>query len=105
MAAGFWGNRNRAMSDKHMNLEQATQSTLAKAVSTFGVPVLLTVIGTLGGIVLSDMRSTLQQQGQELQNVKGDVREMKATLDTGLVWRINEIERRLSQVEQAQKTP
>lgn len=72
---------------------------MAKAFASFGVPILITVIGVLGGIVLSDMRNTLQSQGGELQDLRGDLREMKATLDGGLMWRINEIERRLNAVE------
>lgn len=93
------------MAEMDMNLEHATQSTLAKVISTFGVPVLLTVIGTLSGIIMTDIRAEVASQGQQLQQLKGDVREMKATLDTGLIWRIGEIERRLNRVEQAQKTP
>ncbi len=93
------------MREPKVDLEHAVESKFAKVVSAFGVPLLISVIGAMGGLVLTDMRSTLQQQGAELQNLKGDVREMKATLDTGLVWRINEIERRLNSVEQAQKTP
>ncbi|ODT97271.1 MAG: hypothetical protein ABS82_01050 [Rhodanobacter sp. SCN 67-45] len=88
-----------------MDLEHATQSTLARVISTFGVPVLLTVIGTLSGIIMTDIRAEVASQGQQLQQLKGDVRELKATLDTGLVWRIGELERRVNRVEQAQKTP
>lgn len=83
-----------------MDLEQAVDSTLSRAVSAFGVPLLITVIGALGGIVLNDMRNALQQQGHELQNLKGDLREMKSTLSTGLMWRLDEIERRINQIEQ-----
>jgi len=83
-----------------MDLEHAVDSTLSWAVSAFGVPLLITVIGALGGIVLNDMRNALQQQGHELQNLKGDLREMKSTLSTGLIWRIDEIERRINQIEQ-----
>lgn len=86
-----------------MDLEHAVESTFSKAVSAFGVPVLITVVGTLGGILLTDMRSSLQQQGHELQNLKGDLREVKSTLSTGLMWRLDEIERRINQIEQDRK--
>jgi len=93
------------MTETPMNLEHATQSTLARVISTFGVPVLLTIIGVLGGVIMNDIRAEVASQGQQLQQVKGDVREMKATLATGLIWRIGELERRVTHVEQAQKTP
>lgn len=83
-----------------VDLEHAVDSTLSRAVSVFGVPLLITVIGALGGIVLNDMRNALQQQGHELENLKGDLREMKSTLSTGLIWRLDEIERRINQIEQ-----
>lgn len=83
-----------------MDLEQAVDSTLSRAVSAFGVPLLITVIGALGGIVLNNMRNALQQHGHELENLKGDLREMKSTLSTGLIWRLDEIERRINQIEQ-----
>lgn len=86
-----------------MDLEHAVDSTLSRAVSAFGVPLLITVIGALGGIVLTDMRSALENQGHELQNLKGDLREMKSTLNNGLVWRLDEIERRINQIEQQQR--
>jgi len=82
-----------------VDLEHAVDSTLSRVVSAFGVPILITVIGALCGIVLTDMRNALQQQGRELQAVKGDLREMKATLDNGLIWRLDQIERRINQLE------
>lgn len=82
-----------------MDLEHAVEGTLAKTIAAFGVPALITVVGILGGVVLTDMRASLQRQGAELQDLSGDLREMKATLDGGLMWRINEIERRLNAVE------
>lgn len=82
-----------------MDLEHTVEGTFAKVLSTFGVPALITVVGILGGIVLTDMRHSLQSQGAELQDLRGDLREVKATLDGGLMWRINEIERRLNKVE------
>lgn len=88
-----------------MDLEQAVEGTLAKAISAFGVPALITFVGVLGGIVLTDMRSTLQRQGTELVSLSGDLREVKATLDGGLIWRLNEIERRLGVLENDNRQP
>jgi hypothetical protein len=83
-----------------MDLEHAVEGTLAKAVSTFVVPALITAVGILGGVLLTDMRSTLQRQGLEMQDMREDMRYLQATLDGGMVWRLNEIERRLGAVEE-----
>ena len=100
------------MSEQHMNIEQATESTLAKAITRFGVPLFLSVISFLGGIVLLDIRNETRENGneqaaqsRELQQLTADVRVLKETVNAGLVWRITEIERRVNTVEQAQKTP
>lgn len=82
-----------------MDLDHAVEGTIAKAISAFGVPALITMVGILGGILLTDMRSSLQRQGSELGELRGDLREVKATLDGGLMWRLREIERRLNTVE------
>lgn len=82
-----------------MDLHHAVEGTLAKTVSMVGVPVLITIIGILGGLVLTDMRNALQRQGDDLVDLRGDLREVKVTLDGGLMWRLNEIERRLNVVE------
>lgn len=96
-----------------MNLEQATESTLAKAFTRFAMPVLLTVIGVLGGWVLTDIRSELKEQGagqvdlsREVQQVDRKVDKvdaktelLNAKVDNGLVWRITDLERRINQVE------
>lgn len=82
-----------------MDLDHAVESKVAKMLSAFGVPVLISVVGILGGIVLSDLRAAVQSQASQLGELRGDFRAMQATLDGGLVWRINEIERRLNVVE------
>jgi hypothetical protein len=100
------------MSEQHMNIEQATESTLAKAITRFGVPLFLSAISFLGGMVLLDIRNETRENGnaqadisREVQQLTADVRVLKETVNAGLVWRITEIERRVNTVEQAQKTP
>lgn len=88
-----------------MDLEKATESTLAKAVSSFGVPILLGVIGTFGGLILQDIRSDIAQIRAQQSDTDKKVEVLNAKLDSGVIWRITELERRVNTVEQAQKTP
>lgn len=93
------------MSEKHVDLERATESTWAKVVTRFVVPILLALVGTASGLLLQDIRTSQAEQAREFSELKGDVRELNTKLDSGVIWRITEIERRLNTVEQAQKTP
>ncbi|GEM_PF-675070 len=100
------------MSKTTVDLERATESTWAKAVTRFVVPILLALLGTVCGLLLQDIRSSLEalkteqrQQAESTQQLKGDVQVLNAKLDNGVIWRITELERRLNTVEQATKTP
>ena len=100
------------MSPKPMDIEAATESTLAKAITRFVVPLLLSIIGTLLIWLVSDVRSTQAQQKQELQAVSvqvGDVDRkvelINSKVENGLIWRISDLERRLQHVESAARTP
>ncbi len=93
------------MSEANVDLERATESTWAKAVTRFVVPSLLALLGTVCGLLLQDIRSGQEQLVRDQQKVTSDVQVLNAKLDNGVIWRITEIERRLNTVEQAQKTP
>lgn len=100
------------MSKTDMDLEKATESTWAKAVTRFVVPLLLALLGTVCGILLQDIRSGLadlakaqQDQARDVTKVTSDVQLLNAKLDNGVIWRIGELERRVNHVEQATKTP
>jgi hypothetical protein len=67
------------------------------------LPVMLTLCAGLVTWMFQDIRATQAQQGKELQKVTSDVQVLNAKLDNGLIWRITEIERRLSTVEQGHK--
>ncbi|MDC7806416.1 hypothetical protein PQS31_06205 [Luteimonas sp BLCC-B24] len=95
-----------------MDLETATESTFAKAVTRFVVPVLLVVIGSLITWLITDVRGNQVQQQQEMQaltlkveRVDSKVELMNSKVDNGLIWRISELERRLQTVESAARTP
>ncbi|KAF1697985.1 hypothetical protein CSC62_07515 [Pseudoxanthomonas jiangsuensis] len=95
-----------------MDLDKATESTWAKVITRFVVPILLALLGTLCGLLLQDIRSGLadlskaqQEQARDVSKVTGDVQLLNAKLDNGVIWRITELERRINHVEQATKTP
>lgn len=100
------------MPDQQLNLERATESTVAKAFARFGMPLMVAVIGFLGTWMLNSISNDVQdigalqsKQADEVKQVSSDVRVLKATVDTGLLWRIGELERRINHVEQATRTP
>ncbi|MCW0398764.1 hypothetical protein NB688_000578 [Xanthomonas sacchari] len=100
------------MSETDVDLERATESTWAKAVTRFVVPLLLALLGTVCGLLLQDIRESLvalkskqDAQASDVQQVNGEMKVLNAKLDNGVIWRITELERRLNTVEQAQKTP
>jgi len=100
------------MTQAAMDLQEATDSTLAKAVTRFVVPTLLSIIGTLLIWLVSDVRTTQGQQKDELQAVSKQVERvdskvelMNSKVENGLIWRITDLERRLQSVESAARTP
>lgn len=88
-----------------MDIDKATDSALAKAINKIVLPALATVAVGLITWMVQDMRTNQQEQGKEISSVKVEVGLLNAKVDSGVLWRISEIERRLNQVEQAQKTP
>ena len=96
------------MSDQNMQLDQAMDNKMARTflkVVLFLLPTLFAIGGGVVTWMLNDIRNTQGTQGKEIKELGGDVRVLKATVDSGVIWRITEIERRLNTVEQAQKTP
>lgn len=88
-----------------MTLETAVESKFAKALASFGMPMLLGVIAFLGGMVLNDIRESQASTDKRMGQLESSVNVLNAKLDNGVIWRITELERRLNTVEQAQKTP
>jgi hypothetical protein len=100
------------MSETPMDLEKATESTLAKAINKIVLPALASIAVVVITWMVQDMRTAQQTQSDQigdfkgqLQKVDGKVDLLNAKVDSGVLWRIGEIERRLNHVEQAQKTP
>lgn len=95
-----------------MDLERAVESKLAKAINNIVLPALATIAITVITWLVQDLRTTVSEQGKlsarqtdQIKQISSDVQVLNAKMDTGVLWRIGEIERRLNIVEQAQKTP
>ena len=88
-----------------MDIDKATESSLAKAINKIVLPALATVAVGMITWMVQDMRTNQQKQGEQIAELKTDVSLLNAKVDSGVLWRITEIERRLNHVEQAQKTP
>ena len=96
------------MSEHGMHVEDAMDSKLAKTAVRIFVWLAPFVIAGFAWFITAQLRDikTLQaEQTTKLQGVTGDVQVINAKLDSGVIWRISELERRVNTVEQAQKTP
>jgi len=96
------------MSGNNMHVEDAMDNKLTKVliqVFVWLMPFVFTIVIGLVSWQLQKILRTQEQQGEKLQQVTSDVQVLKATIDSGVIWRLTELERRISQVEQAQKVP
>lgn len=103
------------MSGQNMHAEDAMKSELAKTAVRIFIWLAPFVIAGFGWFItsqLGDIKSIQKTQSESqyaqalLQEKQaGEMKALNAKLDTGVIWRITEIERRLNTVEQAQKTP
>jgi len=100
------------MSDQRMDLEQAVESKFAKTINRIVLPAMAAVAVTVITWLVQDLRSTVSKQSElsakqtaEIRQIASDVQVINAKIDTGVLWRITELERRLNTVEAAQKTP
>ena len=88
-------------------LEAAAESTLAKWVSRFGVPLLLGVIGWFLIRTTDRIEQTQREQGADLAQVKSDVRDLNTRLDAQVIRqvetntkRIDAMDERVRRIEQ-----
>ncbi|MCX7041089.1 MAG: hypothetical protein NT117_00050 [Gammaproteobacteria bacterium] len=93
-------------------IEKATESTMAKVVARFVVPILLTIIGWLLIDGLGDLRSNVKSQGADIVLMKSDVRDLNTRLDAQVLRQvetntktIETHERRIQAIERAVKVP
>lgn len=95
-----------------MDLEHAVESKLAKTINKIVLPALAAIAITVITWLVQDLRDAVSKQGErqidqdkKIEQIGSDVEVINAKIDTGVLWRITELERRLNTVEQAQKTP
>lgn len=103
------------MSEHDMHVEDAMDSKLAKVAVRAFIWLLPFVIGLFGWFItsqLGDIKRGQAKTDEKVIQIDEKVNKsiagqevLNAKLDTGVIWRITEIERRLNTVEQAQKTP
>ncbi|WP_447940106.1 hypothetical protein [Pseudoxanthomonas mexicana] len=96
------------MSENKMHVEDAVDNKLAKALVRALLFIAPFVVTGMSGLIvwqLNEIKGTQKQQADDIKVVTGKVEVMNTKIDAGLIWRISEVERRLNQVEQAQKTP
>lgn len=91
-----------------MHIEDAMESKLAKVLVRIFIWLAPFVIAGFAWFIttqLGDIKAMQADQTTKLQTVTGDVQVLNAKLDSGVIWRITELERRVNTVESAQKTP
>lgn len=96
------------MSDNNMHAEDAVESKFAKTLVRFFIWVAPFVISAFAWFItsqLNDIKELQKVQSSKLEKAASDVSVLNTKLDSGVIWRITEIERRLNTVEQAQKSP
>lgn len=103
------------MSADDMHVEDAMDSKLAKVAVRAFIWLLPFVIGLFGWFItsqLGDIKAGQAKTDAKVIQIDEKVNKsiagqevLNAKLDTGVIWRITEIERRLNTVEQAQRTP
>lgn len=87
-------------------VENAVESVTAKLVSRALMPVLVTVLLGMLTWIGNGALATIREQGQDIQQIKTDMRVISTRLDEGVVRQVNtnaahidDHERRLQQVE------
>lgn len=85
--------------DRGHKLEAAAESTLAKWLSRFGVPALLVVIGWFLTRTTDRIETMQAQQGEDIAQVKADVRVLGARLDEGVIRQVESNSKRLDGIE------
>ncbi|HET7655750.1 MAG TPA: hypothetical protein VFK18_01985 [Luteimonas sp.] len=85
--------------ERHHRLEAAAESTLAKWISRFGVPALLAVLGWFLIRTTDRIETTQARQGEDIAQVKADVRVLGARLDEGVIRQVESNSKRIDGLE------
>lgn len=91
-------------------LQQATESTLAKVLSRYLTPLLLSIIAWFGIQALQDIKAgqakqsaLYESQSAKLEQVRTDVQLLNAKVDYSVLQQINALDRRVNLLESTSK--
>lgn len=88
-------------------MERVAQSAVTKVVAAGAVallPILLGVIAWFGGAALSNIQVAQQEQGQAIQQIKSDVRDVNTRLDAQVIRQVDSNSRRLDSLDDRVQT-
>ncbi len=100
------------MTGNAMDIEKATESTFAKFTARLLTPLLLVLLGYFGNRQLNQIEQTQQEQtdkqqtqGEKISTIASDVRVLSARIDYSVVSQVDQLSRRVEQLEKVTKTP
>lgn len=85
--------------ERSHRLEAVAESTLAKWISRIATPALLVLLGWFLVRTTDRIETTQAQQGEDLAQVKADVRVLGARLDEGVIRQVESNSKRLDGLE------
>ncbi len=95
-----------------MDIEKATESTFAKFSARLLTPLLLVLLGFFGSRQLNQIEETqkaqsikLETTNQNVNTVAADVRVLSARVEYSVVSQVEQLSRRVEQLEKVTKTP
>lgn len=81
-------------------LQAVAESTVAKTISRFVVPVLLGVVGWFLVRTTDRIEATQQEQGADLSQVKSDVRDLGTRLDAQVIRQVESNSKRIDAIDE-----
>jgi hypothetical protein len=81
-------------------LQAVAESTLAKSISRFVVPVLLGVVGWFLVRTTDRIEAQQQEQGADITQVKSDVRDLGTRLDAQVIRQVESNSKRLDAIDE-----
>lgn len=103
------------MTDEHhpeSRIERATESTFAKVLARFAVPLLLAIVGWFVVRGIDRVESKQDLQGLDIVQIKSDVRDVNTRLDAQVLRQVehntkklDDHEQRLQTIERSVKVP
>lgn len=80
-------------------LQSAVESTFAKSAGRLVTPMLLTALLGISTFIGSRLVSQLDDQGHDISKIKGDLVQVSARLDEGVIRQVNDNGKRIDKIE------